>query len=63
MGGAGKKINEFAKLWLRSTLKKRKKLLSWKSHSSIANLNPLPALESVIELGGLPVKRQKLVNA
>ncbi|KAG8325944.1 hypothetical protein J6590_054967, partial [Homalodisca vitripennis] len=33
------------------------------SHSSFANLNPLTALESVIELGGLPVKRQKLVNA
>ncbi|KAG8285834.1 hypothetical protein J6590_072470 [Homalodisca vitripennis] len=34
-----------------------------KSHSSIASLNPISALESVIELGGLPVKRQKLVNA
>ncbi|KAG8250847.1 hypothetical protein J6590_072646 [Homalodisca vitripennis] len=33
------------------------------SHSYFANLDPLPALESVIELGGLPVKRQKLVNA
>ncbi|KAG8301927.1 hypothetical protein J6590_041362 [Homalodisca vitripennis] len=33
------------------------------SHSSFANFNPLTALESVIELGGLPVKRQKLVNA
>ncbi|KAG8318491.1 hypothetical protein J6590_001604 [Homalodisca vitripennis] len=37
--------------------------LTDESHSCFANLNSLPALESVIELGGLPVKRQKLVNA
>ncbi|KAG8286180.1 hypothetical protein J6590_066153 [Homalodisca vitripennis] len=32
------------------------------SHSSFANLNQPPALESVIKLGGLPVQRQA-VNA
>ncbi|KAG8313405.1 hypothetical protein J6590_001873 [Homalodisca vitripennis] len=46
----------------RGSLRHLAKWSDGESHSLFANLNPLPALEAVIELGGLPVKRQKLVN-